>query len=562
MPNLKVLLITVLGSFLAINRLNILSTSAIDSMNTMVYFVFSPALACSSLASTITLKSLIALWFMPFCIVVTVIVGTALGWLLVKITRVPYHLRGLVLGCCAVGNIGNLPLMVVSAICKEKSNPFGDEHSCHENGMAYASLSLALASILVWSFAYNIVRIYSNKEVSSVDKVVELKENPTLASESDPKTMSNANNSVDQHEIETYILPNDGYPIQYCGEEEVNAIPKDNISSYVDWSGLKGEGVKFSLIFGIIVVRNIVLPVLGVATVKGAIHLGLIHHDPLYEFVLLLQFALPPAVAISTSAQLFGSGKGECSIIMLATYSFAAVSLTLWWFMPVSIFVTYIAGTLLGWLLIKTVSVPPHLHGLVLGCCAAGNLASLPLTVVPTICKEENNPFGDEAICHRNGLAFASLSMAVGYTYAWSFTFNIVRIYSPKISNVVKVDESTVNPKSAIESDPENLLKSSCGELIMNGGDTAKPNGGMDQPEFECKVPNGQAKVPGKLKFMKQLKLLAEKINNMKILIAPSTMAAVYIMGVTIGIVPQFRKLLVGDNALLHVVQDTLTMLG
>lgn len=40
---------------------------------------------------------------MPFCIVLTVVVGTSLGWLLVKITRVPYHLRGLVLACCAVG---------------------------------------------------------------------------------------------------------------------------------------------------------------------------------------------------------------------------------------------------------------------------------------------------------------------------------------------------------------------------------------------------------------------------------------------------------------------------
>jgi len=40
---------------------------------------------------------------MPFCIVLTVVVGTALGWLLVKITRVPHHLKGLVLGCCAVG---------------------------------------------------------------------------------------------------------------------------------------------------------------------------------------------------------------------------------------------------------------------------------------------------------------------------------------------------------------------------------------------------------------------------------------------------------------------------
>ncbi|GAU20192.1 hypothetical protein TSUD_352560 [Trifolium subterraneum] len=37
----------------------------------------------------------------------------------------------------------------------------------------------------------------------------------------------------------------------------------------------------------------------GIGIVKGAIHFGLIHPDPLYQFILLLQFALPPAVAIN-----------------------------------------------------------------------------------------------------------------------------------------------------------------------------------------------------------------------------------------------------------------------
>jgi len=86
------------------------------------------------------------------------------------------------------------------------------------------------------------------------------------------------------------------------------------------------------------------------------------------------------------------------------------------------------------------------------------------------------------------------LVFQVGYTYAWSFTFNIVRIYSPMISNAAKVEESSANPKSAIATDPENLLKSSCGALIMDV-DITKPNGGMNPPEFECKVPNGQTKV-------------------------------------------------------------------
>jgi hypothetical protein len=47
------------------------------------------------------------------------------------------------------------------------------------------------------------------------------------------------------------------------------------------------------------VVRFIALPAIGIGIVKGAIHFGLIHPDPLYHFTLLLQFALPPAVAMS-----------------------------------------------------------------------------------------------------------------------------------------------------------------------------------------------------------------------------------------------------------------------
>jgi hypothetical protein len=64
-------------------------------------------------------------------------------------------------------------------------------------------------------------------------------------------------------------------------------------------SGLKGLGKQLPIVVGIIVVRFIALPAIGIGIVKGAIHFGLIHPDPLYQFILLLQFALPPAVAMS-----------------------------------------------------------------------------------------------------------------------------------------------------------------------------------------------------------------------------------------------------------------------
>jgi len=67
---------------------------------------------------------------------------------------------------------------------------------------------------------------------------------------------------------------------------------------FANGTGLKGSSTPVWTIVGIIVVRYIFLPVLGVAVVKTAIHLSLVHSDALYQFVLLLQYALPPAMNI------------------------------------------------------------------------------------------------------------------------------------------------------------------------------------------------------------------------------------------------------------------------
>lgn len=63
-------------------------------------------------------------------------------------------------------------------------------------------------------------------------------------------------------------------------------------------TGLKGADTSFCTIIGILVVRYIILPILGILVIKGATQLGLVQPDPLYQFVLLLEYALPPAMAI------------------------------------------------------------------------------------------------------------------------------------------------------------------------------------------------------------------------------------------------------------------------
>ncbi|KAL5139178.1 Protein PIN-LIKES 3 [Glycine soja] len=532
MPVLKVLLITAVGTFLALHRFNILRESARKHLNTIVYFVFTPALVCSILAKTTTFKSLVAVWFMPLNILLTFIIGTTLGWLFMKITKAPPDMQGLVLGCCAAGNLGNLPLIIVPAVCKESSSPFGAVDVCNKKGMAYASLSMAVGHIYIWTFVYNIIRVYSCR-IFNVNKVDDSTVGPA-AIETDlenystrpvvtAEDLSQTNDHVSQFGSECALpggrdrmslCPNifgnvdtlcalvlqepkqkqttnplktlvqklnlkvllapatigsilgliigvvPPFQKMFVGDDAPLRVIEDSASMLGDASipaitllvganlldGLKRSGMKLSLVVGIIVVRYIALPILGVGIVKGAIHFGLIHHDPLYQFILLLQYALPPAISISTITQLFGAGETECSIVMLATYE----KLTLLRHQKSNRFgnpsplLEQISGVL-RFMVRKNVIV---------------YFVFLPALVCSSLTKT---------------ITFGSLLLQ-------NFTN--------------KVDDSTVGPVSAIETDLES-----------------------------------HSTVP-------------------------------VILGLIIGVVPPFRKMFVGDNAPLSVVEDSASMLG
>lgn len=42
------------------------------------------------------------------------------------------------------GNLGNILIIIVPAVCKEKGSPFGAPDICSTYGLAYASLSMAV----------------------------------------------------------------------------------------------------------------------------------------------------------------------------------------------------------------------------------------------------------------------------------------------------------------------------------------------------------------------------------------------------------------------------------
>ncbi|WJX55980.1 hypothetical protein P8452_41688 [Trifolium repens] len=395
-PVIKILIVTAIGLLLALDNINLLGKDARNQTNHLVHYVFNPALIGGNLAETVTSENVVLLWFMPVNILVTFLLGSVLGWILIKLTRPPKTIEGLIVGVCSAGNLGNLPIIIIPAICKDKGSPFGDPDVCYQYGMAYASLSMAIGAIFIWTYVYNIMRISSSKVQKEGNKSSEsiTLEASRDVSESFIEEESEAINAVKGNVDDSYILliskseseqKMKGHILDkmkhQCGMILSNpnfrgifspatlgaivgfivgVVPKlrslmigsnaplhvieDSTSMLGEAAiptitlimganllkGLKGASTPFWTIIGIIAVRYILLPMFGILIVKGATQLGLVQVDPLYQFILLLQYALPPAMGIGTIAQLFGAGESECSIIMLWTYALASIAVTLW----------------------------------------------------------------------------------------------------------------------------------------------------------------------------------------------------------------------------------------
>ncbi|XP_057421851.1 protein PIN-LIKES 3-like isoform X1 [Lotus japonicus] len=383
-PVMKVLLITAIGVFLALDNIDVLGADARKKVNNLVFYVFNPSLVGSNLAKTLTSENVLSLWFMPVNVIVTFILGSALAWILIKITRPPKHLEGLILGCCSAGNLGNLPIIIIPAICKDKDSPFGEPDICYQYGMAYVSLSMAVGAVLIWTYVYYIMRVSSktlHKESGTISQSQpdNISETPTPAKDTLddaytqllPTTESQEKVKVSiSYKIKSQLWKissniNFGHvfapstigaitgfsigvipPIRnfLVGNNAPLRVVEDSASMLGDAAiptvtlilganllgGLKGTSTPLWTIVGIILVRYIFLPLLGVVIVKGAVKFGLVPSDPLYQFVLLLQYALPPAMNIGTMAQLFGTGQSEFSVIMLWSYALASIAVTLW----------------------------------------------------------------------------------------------------------------------------------------------------------------------------------------------------------------------------------------
>ncbi|KAL3525157.1 hypothetical protein ACH5RR_013529 [Cinchona calisaya] len=404
MPIIQVLIISILGAFMATDYLNLFPDDARKSLNKLVFMVFTPSLMFASLAKTVTLDDIMSWWFMPVNIGMTFLFGGILGWLAVKLVKPRPHLEGLVIATCSSGNLGNLLLIIVPAICKEDGSPFGDHNTCSTIGLPYASFSMALGGFYIWTYTYQLIKNSALKYKAEKAARIETLTEPNKNLDSDEKSHlleANAQEhvvvSVDssqstEDDVNNQNIVSQGssfsfkskernasfwtklFGILYQILEELMAPPTlaaiiGFIFGAIEWlknliigdnaplhviqdsitllgngtipcitlilggnliQGLRKARLKPTVIISVICVRYILLPAIGIVVVKAASQVGFLPSDPLYHFVLMIQYTLPPAMNIGTMTQLFDVAQEECSVLFLWTYLVAVLSLTVW----------------------------------------------------------------------------------------------------------------------------------------------------------------------------------------------------------------------------------------
>ncbi|KOM32125.1 protein PIN-LIKES 7-like [Vigna umbellata] len=385
-PVIEVLLISAVGVFMATESCNnLLSPDFRKSLNKVVFIAFTPSLIFASFAKNVSLDEMILWWFMPVNIGLTFLIGGILGWIIVKVLKPNLKLQGLIIASCSTGNMGNLPIVIIPAICNEKGGPFGELDDCRKRALSYSFCSLALGGVFIWTYTYQLMRNTSlrykafeaaeilkmpNKGLDADEETGFLKRNAgdsanqilvdqcasTVSMNSETSLWHRMTETVGHFLTELMSPPTIATFFGFLfggvewlrnliiGREAPLRVILDSIQLLGDGTipcitvllggnltqGMQSSSVQPLVVICIIIARLVLLPAIGFFVVRGAANFGLLPLDPLFQYVLVIQYALPPAMNISTMAQLFDVGTEESSVIILWTYGAATIALTLW----------------------------------------------------------------------------------------------------------------------------------------------------------------------------------------------------------------------------------------
>ncbi|XP_045796178.1 protein PIN-LIKES 6-like [Trifolium pratense] len=381
LPIVKVFTMCSLGLLMASKYVNILPASGRRLLNGLVFSLLLPCLIFSQLGQAVTLEKMLDWWFIPVNVVLSSIVGSIIGFIVASIVRPPYPFFKFTIIHIGIGNIGNVPLVLIGALCRDQNNPFGDSLKCSTDGTAYISFGQWVGAIILYTYVFNMLAPPPEgtfdidherlplKSSTKVDGSTE--QAPLLAreegEEEDNLVVSSASGKskiklllaflYDKLKLKQILQPpiiasilamtlgavpflkklifTPEAPLFFftdscmiLGEAMIPCILLALGGNLIDGPGSSKLG--FRTTAAIVFARLVLVPPVGLGIVTLADKLGFLPaDDKMFRFVLLLQHSMPTSVLSGAVANLRGCGR-EAAAVLFWVHIFAVISMAGW----------------------------------------------------------------------------------------------------------------------------------------------------------------------------------------------------------------------------------------
>ncbi|XP_057961168.1 protein PIN-LIKES 2 [Malania oleifera] len=262
-----------------------------------------------------------------------------------------------------------------------------------------------------------------------------------------------------------------------------------------------------------------------------------------------------------------------CLIFIHLGESITLDNVALWWFIPVNVLVSTIIGCILGYLVVVICRPPPQFTRFTIIMTAFGNTGNLPLAIVGSVCHTSDNPFGPD--CHRKGVAYVSFAQWVAVILVYTLVYHMMEppleYYevveeggdieeAPSTNDVSRPllveaewpgieDKETEHSKKPFIARVFNSL-SSVSQTNFPDLDLSGEKSGNSPKSIRCLA---------EPRVVRRFRIVAEQTPIQHIL-QPPTIASLF--AIIVGMVPQIRTVVFGDDAPLLFITDSLEILA
>ncbi|CAK9218638.1 unnamed protein product [Sphagnum jensenii] len=387
LPIAKVLVLCGFGLAMATPYINILTAPSRRVLSKLVFSLFLPCLIFTQLGTAISFQKIFLWWFIPVNIVIGAVLGCTLGYLMALLVRPPPQFFNFFVIMVGIGNIGNIPLVIIGAICRPDDNPFGqDSETCNSEGVAYISFGQWVGAVIVYTFVFHVLAPPkdANRESSpEIDIKVEsispdhiddangfsqtnfLPDNfqkedsisvPLLLPQSSdtlPKVSGRWLENIFQPPVVASLLALvmgsvpvlrnlmfEEHSIFFFFYDSLNMVGGAMIpcimlvlgGNLVGGPGSSHLGLRSTI--AITITRLFLMPPIGLAVVLMADRLGFLPpNNKMFRFVLLLQQSMPTSILAGAVTNLRGHAEKEASAILFWEHILAVFSLAFWLFL-------------------------------------------------------------------------------------------------------------------------------------------------------------------------------------------------------------------------------------